>query len=91
MMSDLKGNRFFHLLAYIGLIFVAVSLTLNAIFQDQGLLALVLKTIAEVIAYSLTAYYAFFYVRSKRNITWLIIYIVAIILVAVFIILPLFR
>lgn len=86
-MSNTNLKRFVNLIAFIGLCMVAIALILQMIFNSGDIINAI-RTIGECIAYSVTAIYALFYVRSKRNVWWWIAYVVA---VTVVILLVIFR
>lgn len=85
-----KGDfgKFLNILAYISIVLVAVALVLAKVLgwakagQD---IASAMRLVANVIAYLITAIAAFYYVRSKKNIWFTIVYIVALVLIIVFI------
>ncbi len=81
-MGEFNFKRFMNMVGYIALIFCAVALTLGKLISSLS----ALQTVAEVLAYIVTGFYAYFYVRSKRNIWFLISYIVAAVLVLVMVI-----
>ena len=86
----MKGKQFVNLLAYFAIAFIAVALILGKIFAAFPKLATVtsaLTLVAQVIAYTITAVYAFFYAKSKRHIGWMIAYIVFVIAIIVFLVL----
>lgn len=87
----MKGKQFVNLMAYISIALIAVVLILQKIFGvwfESGSAVLVaMDLIAKVIAYAITAVYAFFYAKSKRNIGWMIAYIVFVIAIIVFLVL----
>lgn len=86
----MKGKQFVNFLAYIAIAFVAVALLLAKIFAafdlSSGLIN-ALNIIAQVIAYAITAVFAFFYAKSRRHIGWMIAYIVFVIVIIVFLVL----
>ena len=86
----MKGKQVVNFLAYIAIAFVAVALILAKIFAAVGLSSSVIgamNLIAQVIAYAITAVFAFFYAKSRRNIGWMIAYIVFVIIIIVFLVL----
>jgi hypothetical protein len=85
-----KGKGFVNFLAYISIAFIAVALILGKIFSAFPKLATVtsaLSLIAQVIAYAITAVYAFYFAKSKKHITWMICYILFVIAIIVFLVL----
>ena len=86
----MKGKGFVNLLAYFAVAFIAVALILTKIFSSFPKLVAVtnaLTMIAQVIAYSITAVYAFYYAKSKKHIAWMIAYILFVIAIIVFFVL----
>ncbi len=86
----MKGKGFVNLLAYFAVAFIAVALILTKIFSGFGKLALItsaLELIAQVIAYSITAVYAFYFAKSKKHIAWMICYVLFVIAIIVFFVL----
>lgn len=80
MKKSLNFQKFFNLLAFIAVIGVAVALTVGKIFPQLGG---ALQIVAQFIAYIVTAISAFYYIRPKKNIVYLISYIVACVLIVV--------
>lgn len=86
----MKGKGFVNLLAYFAVAFIAVALILTKIFSSFPKLIAVteaLTLVAQVIAYSITAVYAFYYAKSKKHIAWMIAYILFVIAIIVFFVL----
>ena len=86
----MKGKGFVNLLAYFAVAFIAVALILTKIFSSFPKLMAVadaLTLIAQVVAYSITAVYAFSYAKSKKHIAWMILYILFVIAIIVFFVL----
>ena len=86
-----KGKQFVNLMAYISIGLIAVALILKKIlgvwFDDGSTIIVAVNTISQAIAYTITAIFAFFYAKSKRNIGWMIAYIVFVIAIIAFMIL----
>ncbi len=80
--SNLKSLMY--LVAFIGLVLIAVSLVIVKIAPS---VAGACSLIANVIAYSMVAFFSFFFVRSKRNPVFLITWIVCLVIVVVMMIL----
>ncbi len=87
----MKGKQFVNFMAYISVALIAIVLILQKIFGvwfDSGSAIIVaMDLIAKIIAYAITAVFAFFYAKSKKNIGWMIAYIVFVIAIIVFLIL----
>ncbi|MGD9901195.1 MAG: hypothetical protein AB7S44_01490 [Spirochaetales bacterium] len=93
-MTELKLKKLVNAIAYFSIIFLAVALIFSQIAQNNtGLFASIsniFTVIANSLAYIIVGFGAFFYVKTKRNILYMISYIVAVILVIIFVIIPLF-
>ena len=77
----MKGKQFVNFLAYLAIVLIALTLVLQRIFNAVGLSSSVIvamNTVAQVIAYAITAVFAFFYAKSKRNIGFMFAYIIAV-------------
>lgn len=86
----MKGKAFVNFLAYIAIMMVAVALILGFILSKVGANSTVIDAmniIAQVIAYAITGVFAFYYAKSKRNIWFMVAYVIAIILIIIFVIL----
>lgn len=86
----MKGKHIVNFLAYVSIALIALALVLELIFSKVGINAAVVNAmniIAECIAYAITAVFAFFYARSRRNIGYMIGYFVAVVLIVVLVIL----
>lgn len=86
----MKGKGFVNFMAYIAVAFIAVALILGKIFSAFPKLAMVtnaLSLIAQIIAYTITAVFAFYYAKSRKHIAWMICYILFVIAIIVFLVL----
>ncbi len=86
----MKGKQFVNFMAYLAIAFIAVALILGKILSAVGLSSTVvgaLNLLAQIIAYTITAVFAFFYAKSKRHIAWMICYIIFVIAILVFLVL----
>lgn len=87
----MKGKQFVNLMAYISIGLIAISFILRKIlgvwFDDGATIIVAINTISQSIAYAITAIFAFFYAKSKRNIGWMIAYIVFVIAIIAFMVL----
>ena len=75
----MKGKQFVNLMAYISIALIAIALIVGKILGALGVSATVIgamNLIANIIAYTITAVYAFLYAKSKKSIGWMIAYIV---------------
>ena len=78
----MKGKSFVNFLAYIAVAFIAVALILTKIFNAldvSNTITGALTLVAQVIAYAITAVFAFYYAKSKKHIAWMICYILFVI------------
>ena len=85
----MKGKQIVHFLAYISIALIAVALFLSKVFVNVFNDAFIdaLELIAQIIAYTITAVYAFMFAKSKRSIGWMVAYIIFVIAIIVFLIL----
>lgn len=86
----MKGKGFVNFMAYIAIAFIAVALILGKIFSAVGLSSTVigaLNLIAQIIAYTITAVFAFYYAKSRKHIAWMICYIIFVVAIIVFLVL----
>lgn len=86
----MKGKGFINFLAYFAVAFIAVALILTKIFSafpNMLAVASALTLIAQVVAYSITAVYAFYFAKSKKHIAWMIAYVLFVIAIIVFFVL----
>lgn len=86
----MKGKGFVNFMAYIAIAFIAVALILGKIFSAVGLSSTIigaLNLIAQIIAYTITAVFAFYYAKSRKHIAWMICYIIFVIAIIVFLVL----
>ena len=83
-------KKIMNMLAFIGLVAVAIAITVTAmlnLFNWGSPNAInILRTIGEAIAYLITIFYAFFFIRGKKHPAWAITYAICatIILVLMF-------
>jgi len=76
-------KKFMNFIAYVAIMFVAIAITIGHIWSDIS----VLRNIAEIIAYAITAVSAFYYARSKQHPAYMICYVVAVVLIIVMLVL----
>ena len=82
----MKGKSFVHFMAYISIALIASVLVVGKLLGwliNDNVLNL-LNVVAQVIAYIITAVYAFFFAKSKQKTSWMIAYIIFIVLIIVF-------
>lgn len=83
----MNGKQIVNFMAYISVALIAIVLIVGKLLGwlvNANILNL-LNVIAQIIAYIITAVYAFCFAKSKRNIGWMIAYIVFIVLIIVFV------
>jgi len=86
----MKGKSFVSFLSYIAIAFIAVALILGKILGAVGLSSTVvgaLNLIAQIIAYAITAVYAFAYAKSRKSIGWMVAYIIFVVAIIIFLVL----
>ena len=84
----MKGKSVVNFLSYIAIAFIAVALILVQIFNHVSwaagsTLASALTLIAQIIAYAITAVFAFWYAKSRKSIGWMIAYVIFVIVIIV--------
>jgi uncharacterized membrane protein SirB2 len=91
MKNQLNSRKFFNAMAFVALIISGVALLISKIFLGANTTgARVLNNIAYILAFVVTSFCAFFYVKTKHSIVWTLIYIAAVIIVVVPLVLSLF-
>ncbi len=86
----MKGKTFVNFMGYIATGLIAVALILSKILGvlDVGArIVSVMIDVSRIIAYAFTAVFAFNYAKSKKNIGWMIAYIVFVVAIIVFFVL----
>ena len=85
----MKGKQFINFLAYLSIAFIAIALVLGKLLGwliNPNILN-ALNIVAQVIAYTITAVYAFSYAKSKRSAGWMVAYVIFVIVIIVFMVL----
>lgn len=98
MQKEINQKRFFSAMAFVAITFLAIALLISLIASKVGSngedvfsnVANIIRQIAQALAYVCACISAYGFVRSKRSAVYVIIYIVACIMIAVFVILPIF-
>lgn len=88
-MSSTRRVNLLNVLSYVAVIMVGVALLLSWVFKAAGLtgqLVGALNLIAQCLAYLVVACYSFSFARAK-GIWWLIAWVVAVVLIVVFLVL----
>ena len=85
----MKGKQFVNFLAYISIALIAIALLVGQIlgWLISPNVIRIMNLVAQVIAYSITAVYAFMFAKSKRSIGWMVAYIIFIVVIIVFMVL----
>lgn len=89
----MKGKGFVNFMAYLAIAFIAVALILGKILGAVGLSSTVvgaLNLVAQIIAYAITAVFAFYYAKSRKHIAWMICYVVFVVAIIIFLVLGIF-
>ena len=82
----MKGKSIVNFLAYISVALIAVVLVVGKLLGwliNDNILNL-LNLIAQIIAYVITAVFAFSFAKSKKSIGWMVAYIIFIVIIIVF-------
>lgn len=85
----MKGKQFVNFLAYISVALIALALIFGKLLGwliNPSILN-IMNLVAQIVAYAITAVFAFFFAKSKRNIGWMVAYIIFVIAIIVFLIL----
>lgn len=82
----MKGKSFVNFIAYISIALIAVALILGKLlgWLISANILNALNLIAQVIAYLITAVFAFRFAKSKKSIGWMVAYIIFVVLIIVF-------
>ena len=85
----MKGKQFVNFLAYISISLIAIALFVGKIlgWLISPNVVNVLNLVAQIIAYTITAVYAFMFAKSKRSIGWMVAYIIFVVVIIVFMVL----
>lgn len=88
--ASITFKKFMNMVAFVGLILVALAIVITTIlgwFDVHAGVIGVFRLIGECIAYLVTAFYAFFFIRGKKNPAWAIIYAICATIVVVLLVL----
>ena len=88
--EKLYFNQVLSFIAFIGIGFIAVALILALIFENNASISNAFRTIGEVIAYIISIFLAFFWVKSHPHKAWLICYVIFVVTIVVLYILTVF-
>jgi len=83
----MNGKQIVNFLAYISVALIAIVLIVGKLlgWLVKPEILNLLNMIAQIIAYIITAVYAFLYAKSKRNVGWMVAYIIFVVLIIVFV------
>ena len=93
MKTELKMKKFLNALAFIVLVISGIALIISLILgklNSAQKFANVLSYISYCLAFVVTSIVAYNYVRTKRSVVWLIIYIICVLFVVVPLVIGLF-
>ena len=84
----MKGKGFVNLLAYISIALIAVALFVGKILSwlVNPEIVDVINYVSQIIAYAITAVYAFFYAKSRKSMGWMVAYIIFVVVIIVFLV-----
>ena len=88
--KDLKVRRIIYLCAFVAVVCIALALLLQCLFKWCGwdlTVANYIRQVGEWISTVLTCIVAWFYVRTKRNTAWYVIYAIAVTAILILLIL----
>lgn len=92
MKNQLNQKKFFNAMAFVALMLAGIALLISKIFFKAGQpVSNILNGIAYTLAFVVTAVNAYFYVRTKRNVAYIILYVLAVLLVVVPLVLSMFN
>ena len=77
----MKFRKFINCIAYIGIVFLAFSLLLNAIPGKFGNWCSILVTIAMCIEVAVGLIYAYLYSRSKQQFAFMIVFMICVLII----------
>ena len=82
----MKGKQLVNFLAYLAVGLIAIALILGKLLGwliNPQVLA-IMNLVAQIVAYTITAVFAFCFAKSKRNKGWMIAYLVFVVVIIVF-------
>ena len=88
--KKINFNSILSFIAYICIGCIAVALILTLVFENDATLSNAFRTVGEVIAYLISIFLAFFWVKSHTHKAWLICYVVFVVTIVVLYILRVF-
>lgn len=88
--KKINFNSVFSFIAFIGIGCIAIALILTLVFENDVTLSNVFRTIGEVIAYLISIFLAFFWVKTHPHKAWLVCYVIFVVTIVVLYILRVF-
>ncbi len=88
--KKINFNSVLSFIAFIGIGCIAIALILTLVFENDVTLSNVFRTIGEVIAYLISIFLAFFWVKTHPNKAWLVCYVIFVVTIVVLYILRVF-
>lgn len=88
--STNRWRHFVHFLAYIAVIMIGIALALSFILSKVGVSSSIVGSISKVanaLAYLIVCVASFYYARSKRNVWFFVLWLIATVLIVVFMVL----
>ncbi len=87
MNNNAKMKQLLSFLAFVSLIMVGLALIISYIFKNNGGISESLNLIANVLSYIIVISTAYHYVRSKRNMWYVVTWGIAVALIVLFLVL----
>ncbi len=81
--EKLSFNQILSFVAFIGIGCIAIALILTLIFENNVNVSNVFRAIGEVIAYLISIFLAFFWVKTHPHKAWLICYVIFVVTIVV--------
>lgn len=81
-MSNFTFRSFANLMAYIAVVLVGTALLIQSVLKGNQI-AQAFKMVADAIAYVMLAITSFSYAKSRRNVVFILIWLVAVVLIVV--------
>lgn len=87
MNKNAKMKHFLSFLAFVSLIMVGIALIVSYIFQSNGGISDSLNLLANILSYVVVISSSYYYVKTKRNIWFVVAWAVAVALIVLFLVL----
>ena len=85
--NKLSFQMILSFIAFIGIGCIALALVLQLIFKGNVSVASVFSAIGQVIAYTICIFSAFHWVKSHKQTTWIVLYVIFVVVIVVLFIL----